>query len=204
MKFLHLVTDRSLIGNRSLSDVVEQAVQGGVTHVQLREKSADEQAILEIGRQLKTLLDRYQVPLIINDHVGIAKALDAAGVHVGQEDMPYVQAREILGPQKIIGLSVTTLEEAKIANQLDVDYLGVGPIFSTTTKLDAAPVLGMQRLREIKLLSRHSLIAIGGITHKNCVEINALVDGVAVVSALCAAPQPKHAAMLFRGHLCNI
>lgn len=204
MKCLHLVTDRSLIGDRSLSDVVEQAVQGGVTHVQLREKSADPQIILQMGYELKKILDRYSVPLIINDHVEIAKVLDAAGVHVGQEDMPYMQAREMLGPRKIIGLSVTTLAEAQSANQWDVDYLGVGPIFTTTTKLDAAPVLGVQGLREIRASSHHPLIAIGGITHKNCVEINTMVEGVAVVSALCAASDPKQAAALFRGHLCNI
>src|SRR3990167_10046861 len=106
MRQLHLVTDTQLIGRRCLMEVVAQAVQGGVTHVQLREKTAEKTQVIEIGRALKTLLDPYHVPLIINDDVDIAMTIAASGVHVGQTDMPYFQVREKLGSNKIIGLSV--------------------------------------------------------------------------------------------------
>src|SRR5579872_186795 len=130
MRHLHLVTDSTLIGARALNDVVEQAVQGGVTHVQLREKTLSLPAVIELGRAHKILLDRYSIPLIINDYVEVAQLLDAAGVHVGQDDMPYAQARAQLGPHKIVGLSVTNLAEAQAAPK-DATYLGVGPVFST-------------------------------------------------------------------------
>lgn len=196
---LHLVTDRNLIGKRSLIDVVEQAVQGGVTHVQLREKNAADNEILNLGHELKKLLARYDVPLIINDHVAIAKELNV-GVHIGQSDMPIKQVRAILGEHAIIGLSVTSLIEAQHADIQIATYLGVGPVFTTTTKLDAAPALGIVGVKLIRENTMHPLIAIGGINSENFVELDSLVEGIAVVSAICVAENPKQAAAnFFRG-----
>lgn len=181
-------------------DVVAQAVQGGVTHVQLREKTAEKNQVIEIGRALKAGLDQYGVPLIVNDDVDVAIAISAAGVHVGQTDMPYLQAREKLGPDKIIGLSITTVAQAQAAQAYDVNYLGVGPVFATTTKLNAAPPLGIEGLQAIHQLTRHAVIAIGGIHVANVAQVMATgVAGVAVVAAICAAADPKSAAMMLRG-----
>ena len=192
---LHLVTDRQLCGNRSLEEVVELAAQGGVDVVQLREKSASSQEFLELARTLKKLLSCYAIPLIINDRIDIAMAANADGIHIGQNDMPYQQARALLGPDKIIGISVSSIDELLATAIYDPDYLGVGPIFSTPTKSDAAQPIGIAGLAKLRALSNHCLIAIGGINHVTINEVLSTgVDGVAVVSAICAADQPKQAA----------
>jgi len=192
---LHLITDRSLYGERSLEDMVQAALRGGVSVVQLREKNASTQELIQLATQLKKILQPYSVPLIINDRPDVALATKADGVHIGQDDMPYPTVRKLLGQQMIIGLSINTLEQAKQAENWDVNYLGVGPIFPTTSKDDAAEPLGIMGLKKIRQLSRHTLIAIGGINHKNITDvIQSGADGIAVVSAICAASDPQQSA----------
>ncbi|SEA40421.1 thiamine-phosphate pyrophosphorylase [Desulfuromusa kysingii] len=193
---LHLVTDRSLTLGRPLLDIIRAAVAGGTSLVQLREKDCSTREFVELGQAVASLLQGYKIPLIINDRVDVALAIGAQGVHIGQSDMPYPQARAILGSQAIIGLSVETPEQALAANLFDVDYLGLSPVFATTTKMDLPPQLGLQGVQEIRAVSRHQLIAIGGINSDNAENvITAGAHGLAVVSAICAASDPKNAAM---------
>ena len=181
---------------RSLLDIIRAAVAGGTSLVQLREKDCSTREFVELGKAVITILTEYDVPLIINDRIDVALAIGAQGVHIGQSDMPYQQARAILGAQAIIGLSVETPEQALEANQFDVDYLGLSPVFATATKKDLPPHLGLGGIEEIRALSQHKLIAIGGIHSANAEEvINAGAHGLAVVSALCAAPDPQTAAI---------
>jgi len=192
---LYLVTDRGLARGRPVASIVEAAVRGGVTAVQLREKDSGTRDFVQLGRELKMLLAPLQVPLIVNDRVDIALAMGADGVHLGQQDMDYESARRLLGPGAIIGLSIETVEQARAAAPLDADYLGVGPVFPTVTKTDAAPPLGLAALEEVRAISRHILVAIGGIGAGNAAQaIHSGADGVAVVSALCAADDPEQAA----------
>ena len=193
---LHLVTDRGLTMGRSLLDIIRAAVAGGISVVQLREKECSTREFVELGKAVIAVLAEHDVPLIINDRIDVALAVGAQGVHIGQSDMPYPQARAILGPRAIIGLSVETPEQALEANQFDVDYLGLSPVFATATKTDLPPHLGIQGVAKIRALSRHQLIAIGGINSANAKEvINAGAHGLAVVSALCSAPDPQKAAI---------
>jgi thiamine-phosphate pyrophosphorylase len=192
---LYLVTDRSLARGRSIASVVEAAVRGGVTAVQLREKSCPTSDFVQLGRELKKLLAPYQVPLIVNDRVDIALEVGADGVHIGQHDMDPGRARKLLGPGAIIGLSIESIEQARAAVALDVNYLGVGPVFATATKMDAAPPLGLAALAQVRAISRHRVVAIGGIGPENARQaIDSGADGVAVVSAICAAEDPERAA----------
>jgi thiamine-phosphate pyrophosphorylase len=196
---LYLVTDRRLSSPRSLHDVVRAALRGGVTAVQLREKECATRDFVDLARALKAILAPAGVPLVINDRVDVALAACADGVHIGQSDMDYRDARRLLGPDAIIGLSVETPEQAERAADLAVDYLGVGPIFPTPTKTDAAPVWGIEGLAALRRASRHLLVAIGGIDRENAgAVIRAGADGVAVVSAICAAPDPEQAARELR------
>ena len=196
---LYLVTDRGLARGRPIAGVVEAAVRGGVTAVQLREKSCSTSDFVQLGRELKKLLAPHQVPLIVNDRVDMALEIGADGVHIGQQDMDSERARRLLGPDAIIGLSIETVEQARAAVSLDVDYLGVGPVFATATKADAAPPLGLAALAEIRAISRHRIVAIGGIGLENARQaINAGADGVAIVSAICAAEDPERTARELR------
>lgn len=196
---LYLVTDRALSLGRSLEEVVMEAVAGGVTMVQLREKDAPTGEFVELARRLKVLLQPSGVPLIINDRVDVALAVDADGVHIGQSDMPYDIARELLGDDKIIGLSVESVDDVIKANELDVDYIGISPVFATPTKTDTAPAFGIEGLREAVRLSLHPTVAIGGM---NSDSVGAVMqtgcDGVAVVSAISSAESPKQAASELR------
>jgi thiamine-phosphate pyrophosphorylase len=190
-----LVTDTRLCSSRSLEEVVELAVQGGVSLVQLREKNVTTNKFLQIGKRLKSILDAYKVPLIINDRIDIAIALDAGGIHLGQSDMPYAIARKIFGHKKIIGLTVNTLLQAEQAESLDVDYLGVGPIFHTQTKSDAGQPWSISELKKLRNFSKHILVGIGGINASNAGEILKVgFDGVAVVSAICSTQDPQKSA----------
>ncbi len=192
---LYLVTDRDLARGRSIAWVVEAALRGGVTAVQLREKSCPTSDFVQLGRELKKLLAPHQVPLIVNDRVDLALEIGADGVHIGQHDMDPERARRLLGPGAIIGLSIETIEQARAAVSLDVDYLGVGPVFATATKSDAAPPLGLAALAQVCAISRHRVVAIGGIGLENARQaIDSGADGVAVVSAICAAGDPERAA----------
>jgi thiamine-phosphate pyrophosphorylase len=196
---LYLVTDRRIAGARAIEDVVRAAAHGGVTAVQLREKECGTREFVELGRRLKALLVPLGVPLIINDRVDVALAVGADGVHIGQSDMDFHDARALLGPDAILGLSVETMEQAVEAESRDVAYLGVSPVFSTPTKTDTAPAWGLAGLRRLRAASRHVLVAIGGITAENAAEvIQAGADGVAVVSAICGADDPEAASRELR------
>lgn len=196
---LYLVTDRSLSLGRSLEYVVSEAAKGGVTMVQLREKDCSTQEFYQQAILLKECLRPYNIPLIINDRLDIALACDAEGLHIGQSDMPYAVARELLGKHKIIGLSVECLQDAIDANELDVDYIGISPVFGTPTKTDTAPALGLEGIREIIKISRHKSVGIGGINHTNASDIIvAGADGISVVSAIMSAADPKESATRLR------
>jgi thiamine-phosphate pyrophosphorylase len=199
---LYLVTDRSLSLNRPLEYIVEEAVKGGVTMIQLREKEASTKEFYELAVNLKKLLHSYKVPLIINDRLDIALACDADGLHIGQSDMPYEIARKILGKNKIIGLSVENIEDVIESNNLDVDYIGISPVFSTLTKTDTASALGLQGVRDITNISRHPSVGIGGLNLSNAKDIiNAGANGISVVSAIMSAPDPKEAATELRNEM---
>lgn len=196
---LYLVTDRSLSNGRPIEWIVEEAVKGGVTMVQLREKNCSTTDFIELAIRLKRILEPYKVPLIINDRLDVALASDADGLHIGQSDMSYQAAREMLGYQKIIGLSVETVSQAKEANSLDVDYIGISPVFTTGTKADIATPLGLEGVTEIASFSKHPIVGIGGIHAGNAKEvIDAGADGVAVVSAICSATDPEKAALIIK------
>lgn len=192
---LYLVTDRPLSLGRPLEEIVEGAVAGGVTMVQLREKDAPTGEFVALAKRLKAVLAPLGIPLIINDRVDVALAADADGVHIGQSDMPYEDARRLLGAEKIIGLSVENFEDLERANALDVDYVGISPVYGTPTKSDTAEPFGLEGLRRAVAMSAHPTVAIGGMNSSTIAEVmQAGADGVAVVSAICSAPSPRKAA----------
>ena len=194
MKGVYLVTDGRLCGPRGVEATVAEGVRGGAAWVQLREKTATTRAFLETALRLKTLLTPLRVPLLINDRVDVALAAGAEGVHLGQNDMPPEHARQILGPDAVIGLSVETWSDVETAQDQDVDYLGVSPVYSTPTKTDTSGVWGLDGLVRIRAYSKHPLVAIGGIGAGNAARIvHTGVDCIAVVSAICAAPDPYRA-----------
>ena len=191
---LYLVTDRELSLGRPLEDIVEDAVKGGVTMVQLREKECDSRDFYDIALRMKHLLKSYGVPLIINDRLDIALAVDADGLHIGQSDLPWQVAREILGEDKILGLSVENMEQAHAANLAKVDYIGISPVFATQTKTDTDTPFGLEGVRNVTAITRHQTVAIGGINASNASEImEAGANGIAVVSAIISADDPEHA-----------
>lgn len=195
MRGIYLVTDRGLCRGRMLLDVVAQAVKGGVSCVQLREKEMPTRVFVEEALAVKNILAPHRIPLMINDRIDVALACGADGVHIGQEDMPYETARRLLGPKAIIGLSVETWADVEASRKLDVDYLGVSPVFATPTKTDTKEPWGIEGLRKIKAFSRHPLVAIGGISEANAREVTeAGADCLAVVSAVCSADDPAGAA----------
>ncbi len=196
---VYLVTDRELCLGRNLADVVQEAVAGGASLVQLREKHTDTREFIALARQLVHLLTPLGVPLLINDRVDVALASGAAGVHVGQSDMAVQDARALLGPHALIGLSVENMPQLEETTQpplLDiVDYVAISPIFDTSTKQDTATAWGLEGLHKASQLARHPLIAIGGINSGNAAKVIAAgAAGLAVVSAICSAPQPRMAA----------
>ena len=201
---LMLVTDRALSGGRAVEKIVESAVSGGVTIVQLREKEAATREFVALGRRVAEILRPRRIPLIINDRVDVALAVLADGVHLGATDMNAADARSILGPKAIIGLSVENEEQAVASDRLDVDYLGVSPIFATPTKTDTSAAWGIEGLWRLRPLVRKPLVAIGGINPGNAARvIEAGADGLAVVSAICAALDPEAAARELRAILDN-
>lgn len=181
---LYLVTDRKFLKEKELAHSIELAIQGGVTLVQLREKSLSSKEFLKLAVRVKEVTSQYQIPLIINDRLDIVLAVDADGLHVGQDDLPMLKARELLGPNKIIGVSVSTLTEALLAEQEGADYLGVGAVFNTSTKTDA-PEVSLGQLELIKKSVIIPVVAIGGINLTNLQRVMATgIDGVSVVSAI--------------------
>ena len=192
---LYLVTDPRLVAARGLVATVEAAVKGGATIVQLRDPDAHGRALVEQARALKALLAPLAIPLIINDRVDVAVAADADGVHLGQDDMAPADARALLGPERILGLSVGNPAEFASSDIGVVDYLGVGPVQATGTKKDAGAAIGASGVTAVRALTRLPIVGIGGIDGALAAEvIRAGADGVAVVSAICAAPDPEHAA----------
>jgi len=181
---LYLVTDRRWLGERNLWDGVEEAIRGGATLVQLREKKISSKEYLELAQKVKTVTDRHDIPLIINDRIDIALAIDADGVHLGPEDLPIPIARKLLGDDKIIGSSAASVDEALLFQAQGADYLGVGAVFPTATKRGTEKV-GLEDLRGIKSAVHIPVVAIGGINAENAKPVMETgVDGVAVVSAI--------------------
>ena len=191
---LYAVTDRAWLNGETLESQVEKALKGGATFVQLREKELDEEKFLEEAKKIKKLCAEYHVPFVINDNVDIALKVDADGVHVGQSDMEAGKVREKLGPDKIIGVSARTVEQALLAQAHGADYLGVGAVFSTSTKSDAKNV-SHETLKEICKAVRIPVVAIGGITRDNVKELTGCgADGIAVISAVFAQQDIESAA----------
>lgn len=183
---LYAVTDRHWLSGRSLRDVVEESLRGGVTMLQLREKTLAEPSFLAEARELQALCRDYHVPFIVNDNVDIALAMDADGVHVGQSDMEALDVRRKLGPDKIIGVSAQTVEQALLAESRGADYLGVGAVFATGSKADASE-MDHETVKAICQAVHIPVIAIGGITRENVGALAGTgVCGAAVISAIFA------------------
>ncbi|MCQ2148913.1 MAG: thiamine phosphate synthase [Bacteroidales bacterium] len=192
---LYLVTDSLLAGDRDVVDIVMEAVKGGVTMVQLREKNLDTRSFIRRASLLNSLLLPHGVPLVINDRVDVALATDAAGVHVGQSDMPCEMVRRLLGPGKIIGLSVESHKDVSEANSLDIDYIAVSPVFATDTKTDTASPFGLDGLSLAVRSSVHPVVGIGGMNVSTASDVMRTgAAGIAVVSAIMSAESPAAAA----------
>ena len=188
---LYLVTDSNILEDRDFYNSIEEALKGGVTMLQLREKNASGKEFLEKAIKLRELTKKYNVKFIINDRVDIAMLCDADGVHVGQSDIPANKVRELIGEDKIVGVSARTVEEAIRAKENGADYLGVGAMFTTRTKLDAKSV-SIEKLKEIKELIKLPVVAIGGLSLSNIDKLKECnVDGYAVVSAILGAENIK-------------
>ena len=195
---LYAVTDRAWVGRQSLLQQVESALKGGITCLQLREKGLDRAAFLAEALEIKALAKAYRVPFIVNDDVEVALACGADGVHVGQSDMDVQTVRKCVGPQMIVGVSVQTAAQAALAEQLGADYLGVGAVFPTETKPDAAAV-SPEALGAICRAASIPVVAIGGINRSNLPALSGSgVDGVALVSAIFSAPDIQNECRVLR------
>ena len=191
---LYLCTDRRLMTSPTIEASVESALRGGTTVIQLREKDCSSRKFYELGLRVKKITERYNAPLIINDRVDIALAVGAAGVHVGQGDLPCKVVREIVGPDMIVGVSAATLDEAVQAEEDGADYLGVGAMYATATKTDTRPV-SMEELLKIRAAVKIPIVVIGGINKQTLGNFKGTgVNGLAVVSAIVAQPDPEAAA----------
>ena len=190
---LMFVTDDNITDDKAFFSILEGTLKGGATIVQLREKSSTTYSFYRRAKKSKELCKKYDVPLIINDRIDISLAIDADGVHIGQSDMPYTVARKLLGDTKIIGLSVSNHQQAIEAANLTVDYIGISPIFDTSTKTtDLAPALGIEGLKMIRSLFLKPIVCIGGIQRSNVAEIiKNGSDGIAVISAISKAENPE-------------
>ncbi len=191
---LYLVTDRGLMSTQTLTEAVEQAILGGCTMVQLREKESSSLEFYEQAQEVKQITDRYGVPLIINDRVDIALAVEAAGIHIGQNDLPVPDVRRLIGMEMLLGVSVSSSEEAGKAMEDGADYLGVGAMFPTGTKTDANAV-SIEELRKIRRMTNLPIVVIGGINQENAGLFRPMgIDGLAVVSAIIGRPDIRKAA----------
>ena len=191
---LYAITDRAwLKEGETLEEVVEDVLKSGATFLQLREKIQGHEEIVEMAKKLQALCKKYKVPFVVNDDIMAAKEMDADGVHIGQSDMEYTKAREILGPDKIIGVSAGNLQEAKEAERVGADYIGVGAVFHTDTKKDATS-LTMDQLKEICEAVSIPVVAIGGISVDNALELKGTgIDGICVISAIFGSENPSEA-----------
>lgn len=186
---LYIITDQRISHGKSHLEVAEAALAGGATVIQFRDKEMEDSEAIEVCRKIYELTKKKGIPFIVNDRVEVARIVQADGVHLGQEDQSLDFARKILNQNQIIGISVETAEQAIEAEKEGADYLGVGPIYPTATKLDAGRALGVTRLKEIKEAVNIPVIAIGGIDEDNLEEVlRAGADGIAVISAVVGAP----------------
>lgn len=182
---LHVLTDREWSRGRSMLAVAEAAIAGGATVIQLRDKTASTRLLVEEGLALRELTRKHGAILIVNDRIDVALAVDADGAHVGQDDMPGTLARQLLGPDRILGISAGNVDEAMTALAAGADYLGVGPIFATQGKADAGAPIGTQLLSDLSSRYTTPLVAIGGINNANTKEVIAAgAAGVAVITAV--------------------
>lgn len=200
------VTDDRISDDQDFFHVLESSLKGGATIIQLREKKMNTAQFYRRAVMAKKLCDRYHVPLIINDRLDIALAVDSDGVHVGQADLPVAVVRSLLGADKIVGWSVSNEEQAVKANDLAVDYIGLSPIFHTGTKTeDLEPPLGIEGLKELKSISNKPIVCIGGITKENTSDvIQNGADGIAVVSAISQAADPAKATNQLKEIICQV
>lgn len=196
---LYVITDRMLSRGKSHPEVARAAIEGGATIIQLRDKEASTRELIEAGLALRKLAREREVAFMVNDRVDVAMTVEADGVHVGQDDMPAKLARKLMGPGKIIGVSTSTVEEALGAEADGADYVSASPVFTTPTKPDTPPPTGLEGLRAIAEAVHVPVIAIGGINESNVEEVvKAGADGVAVISAVVAAPDIAEAARRLR------
>ena len=196
---LYLVTDENACLGRDFFWVVEEAMKGGVDIVQLREKKLSLDQFIKKAEKLKAICDEYKVPLIINDNIEVAKHVGSFGVHIGQSDTPMEQAREVLGENFPIGLSVETFGDLEKPNIAEAWYLGVSPVFSTPTKEDTISEWGLKGLAQLKSMTEKKLVAIGNVKTQNATEIIKFgADCLAVISGICSASSPAKAAEKFR------
>ena len=201
---LYAITDSHWLNGRTLYSVVKESLEGGITFLQLREKELDEEHFLEEARELQKLCREYQVPFVINDNVDIAAAINADGVHVGQSDMEAGDVRAKLGPDKIIGVTAKTVEQAVLAQERGADYLGVGAVFHTDSKADAKEI-SFDTLKDICKAVSIPVIAIGGITEENVRELaGSGICGIAVISAIYAQRDIKKAAEGLKNETCRM
>ena len=190
---VYLVTDRNVLKGKKLIAAIEESIKGGAGIIQLREKNISSREFLNIAEEVKQITDKYDIPLIINDRIDIALAVNASGVHLGQEDMPCKKARKILGKDMIIGVSAHNLEEALKAQEDGADYIGCGAVFTTTTKSDTTNI-EISDIKRIKESIKIKMVAIGGINEENISKLQGTgIDGVAVVSAILSKDNIKKA-----------
>ncbi len=190
---LYLCTDRGLMSSATIEEAVEQAILGGTGVIQLREKDMDAGDFVRMAESVKQITEKYQVPLIINDRIDVALAVGADGVHVGQRDIPAKMVREMIGPDMLLGVSATTVEEAVQAVADGADYLGVGAMFATNTK-DDAKIVTIEELKRIREAVSVPIVVIGGINMQTLEQFKGYgIDGLAVVSAVMAAQDVKQA-----------
>lgn len=196
---LYLVTGETKNKHFEYFDIVQRAIEGGVSMVQLRLKNTPKEDIKRIALKLKEILNPYKIPLIINDHVDIVQAIDADGVHLGQKDLSIHEARRLLGEHTIIGFSIDTLDSFENLDLTATDYIAASPVFSTNTKKDIAQPLLLSGVKRLKELSSLPLIAIGGLNSSNIADVlNAGADGIALISSIWNADDPKIAAKELR------
>lgn len=195
---LYLCTDSGLMSCNTVEESVELAILGGCSIVQLREKNASSLELFQLAKRVKQVTDKYNVPLIINDRLDICQAVDAAGVHLGQSDLPCREARRILGADKLIGVSAALPEEAAKAQADGADYLGVGAVFTTSTKTNTRPVTP-ETIRAIRQAVTIPFVVIGGVNPQNITKLYGLgINGAAVISAVIAQPDITEAARVMR------
>jgi thiamine-phosphate pyrophosphorylase len=192
---LYVITGEQFHPNRDYLDVIEEAIQGGADIVQLREKNKTKKELLHMAKELRKLTAKYDVPFIVNDHIDIALAVEADGIHLGQDDLPLKEARKIMGPEKIIGISTHALEEAIEAEKNGADYIGVGPVFETKSKVDVVDPVGLQYVQEVVTHTSVPFVAIGGIKLHNLDDVlEAGAKRICVISAIVGAENVKGAA----------